>query len=400
MERGNIKLNNPERFEKPFEISKDKLNAAIKHATEKLALKTEKKFGLKFPRNRFDDPIGRIYTMGENDSWISGLHSGCYLIAYELTGDKKFLDVVTNQLDTYIDRIDKKFHLSDHDVGFVYSPSCVAYYKLTGDERAKKAALDAAEHLYSFSYSQKGGFILRIAAHQDDPPCCRTMMDTLMNIPLFYWAYEQTGDKKFLDAANSQVDITANYLIREDGSSYHHYQFEVGTHKPLYGLTFQGNRDESTWSRGHSWGVLGFPIAYSYTKREDLIPLHRDVVYYMLNHLPEDLVPYWDYDFTEGDEARDSSAGAIAVCGLLDAAKYLPDSAPEKAIFKNAAHMIMDKIIDTCTNDIGEDYDGVMYKVTGAKKMNIAVEGCASYGDMFYFEALKRLQDPEWKHLW
>ncbi|MBO5369478.1 MAG: glycoside hydrolase family 88 protein, partial [Clostridia bacterium] len=158
--------------------------------------------------------------------------------------------------------------------------------------------------------------------------------------------------------------------------------------------------DESTWSRGHSWGVLGFPIAYSYTKREDLIPLHRDVVYYMLNHLPEDLVPYWDYDFTEGDEARDSSAGAIAVCGLLDAAKYLPDSAPEKVIFKNAAHMIMDKIIDTCTNDIGEDYDGVMYKVTGAKKMNIAVEGCASYGDMFYFEALKRLQDPEWKHLW
>lgn len=399
MKRGNITLNNPQRFEEHFEISKEKLDAAIKHATDKLGYKM-KKYGICFPQNVCDDPIYKIYPLGENNSWISGLHTGCFLIAYELTGDKKFLDVATSHLDSYIHRINNKINLDDHDVGFVFSPGCVAYYKLTGDERAKKAALDAAEHLYNYSYSQKGGFILRVARLKDNPEFCRTMMDTLMNIPLFYWAYEMTGDKKFLDAANSQVDITANHLIRPDGSSYHHYQFDVETHAPLYGCTFQGHRDESTWSRGHSWGVLGFPIAYSYTKRQELLALEHDVAYYMLNHLPEDFVPYWDYDFIDGDEPRDSSAGAIAVCGLLDAAKFLPDSAPEKEIYNNAAHRIMNGLIDTCTNDIGEDYDGIMYKVTGARMFNMEIEGCATYGDMFYFEALKRMQDPEWKHLW
>jgi len=399
MERGHVVLNNPERFAGTYEIPREKLDAAIKHAVDKLARKIETKYGNQFPKNRFE-PSCRSYEMGENNHWVCGLHTGCLLLAYELSGNQMFLDVAQSQLDSYARRVEQKIGMDDHDVGFVFSPGCVAYYKMTGDERAKQIALDAAEYHYNNNYSQKGGFVLRIAKVQHEPGGCRTMMDTLMNIPLFFWAYEMTGDKKYLDAANSQVDITQNYLIREDGSSYHHYQFEVGTHKPLHGVTFQGNRDESTWSRGHSWGVLGFPIAYDYTKREDLIPLHRDLVYFMLNHLPEDLMPYWDYDFMEGEEPRDSSAAAIAVCGMLDAADYLPDSAPEKSIYRNAAARMLEQIIDTCTGDIGEDYDGVMYKVTGAKKMNIGIEGCAPYGDMFYFEALLRYAKPDWKHLW
>ena len=399
MERGNVVLNNPQRFEGNYEIPKEKLDAAIQHAVDKLERKIKEKYGNKFPKNNYE-PSCRSYEIGENNHWVCGLHTGCLLLAYQLSGRQFFLDVAASQIESYAERLEKRIGVNDHDVGFVYSPSCVAYYKMTGDERAKQIALDAAEYHYQHNYSQKGGFILRISVIKDKPEGCRTMMDTLMNIPLFYWAYEMTGEKKYLDAANAQVDTTEKCLIRPDGSSYHHYQFEVGTHKPLHGLTFQGNSDDSTWSRGHSWGVLGFPIAYSYTKREDLPPLHKDLVYFMLNHLPEDYLPYWDYDFTEGDELRDSSAAAIAVCGMLEAAKSLPDSAPEKAIYRNAAAKMLETIIDTCTEDLEEDYDGVMYKVTGAKKMNIGLEGCAPYGDMFYFEALLRYTRPDWKHLW
>lgn len=157
-----------------------------------------------------------------------------------------------------------------HDVGFVFSPSCVALYKLTGDE-------------------------------------------------------------KFLHAANSQLAITESCLIREDGSSFHHYQFDTKTHKPLYGCAFQGRTDESTWSRGQAWGVMGLPIAYSYNKDEDLLELHRDVTYFTLNHLPKHNIPYWDYDFVEEcDEPLDVSAGLVSACGMLEATKYLPDSVSEK----------------------------------------------------------------------
>ena len=101
MKRGYITLNNPQRFEEHFEISKEKLSATINHAVTKLGAKMEK-YGLKYPENRLDDPDGKIYDMGENKSWICGLHTGCFLLAYELSGDRKFLDVVQNQMDSYV----------------------------------------------------------------------------------------------------------------------------------------------------------------------------------------------------------------------------------------------------------------------------------------------------------
>ena len=226
------------------------------------------------------------------------------------------------------------------------------------------------------------------------------MMDTLMNIALLYWTGEVTGDKKFTDVANAQIRTTDNYLIREDSSSYHHYQFEPGSFKPLYGVTLQGNRDESTWSRGHSWGVLGLPIAYTYSGDEKLLALHKNVTYYFLNHLPEDLLPYWDFDFIDGDEPRDSSAAVISVCGMLEAAKYLPDSAPEKKVYKTAAAKILEAVIDKCSYETGDNFAGLIGHVTGAKPQGIGIDACAVYGDYFYLEALMRYVNPDWKRYW
>ena len=399
MKRGSVALNNPARFEGNYEINRQKFENAAAYAADKLSAGIDR-YGLKFPENRLDDPSGKKYTWGENNSWVSGLHTGCFLLAYELTGSKKFLDAASEQMETYEKRIETKYRLNDHDVGFVFSPSCVAYYKLTGDSRAKKMSVMAAQQLYDVSYTEKGGFILRQGNRRDEEWACRTMMDTLLNIPLFYWAAKETGDKRFFDAANSQIDITEKYLIRPDGSSYHHYQFETGTLAPLHGVTNQGNRDESTWSRGQAWGVLGLPIAYGYSGNKELNLLHRDVTYYTLNHLPADNLLYWDFDFTEGAEPRDSSANVITACGLMEAASCTEDGSRERGIYKNAAAMLLEAVIDRCSGDIGEEYDGVINKVTGSKPANMCIEGCAPYGDFFYLEALMRYLNPSWKCYW
>ncbi|MBO5369712.1 MAG: glycoside hydrolase family 88 protein [Clostridia bacterium] len=397
MNRGNIKLNNPERFSGRYEIPHEKVQKAIDKALDKLSLKLDLYMD-KFPGVCTQDCR---YQLVENSNWTHGLHTGVFFLAYELSGDKRFFEVGKNHIASYQKRLYENINLNDHDVGFVFSPSVVAYHKLTGDEIAKQTAILAAEHLYVDGYSEKGGFIMRVGRKQHIEPFCRTMMDTLMNIPLFYWAGEQTGNQKFVDAANSQVNVTANYLIREDASSNHHYQFEVGTHKPLHGVTVQGHRDDSTWSRGHSWGVLGLPIAYTYTGDESLLPLHRDITYYMLNHLPDDYIPYWDYDFTSGDEPRDSSAAAIAVCGMLEAIRYLPDCAPEKEIYQTAASRMLESLIDTCATGCGKEFDGLIYKVTPCKALpEYGIEVCASYGDYFYLEALMRYINPDWKRYW
>lgn len=399
MVRGNIKLKNSEKYSDNFEVSKEKVQEAIKTATDKLYSVAERLGFENFPK--VSEESNFLYEPHENDNWTHGMYTGSFLLAYELTGDEKFLDVVKAQLPSYKKRMDEKIKINDHDVGFVFVPSCVAYYKITGDKKMRELVLRAAEHLYNHSYSKEGGFIIRLADHIDEfEDAYRTMMDTLMNICLFFWAYEETGDKKFYDAANSQLRITESCLMRADGSSYHHYQFNRETHAPEYGCTFQGHRDESTWSRGHSWGIIGFPVGYDYNKDENLLLLHRDAAYYMLDHLPEDYVPYWDYDFTDGDQYRDSSAGAIAACGLLEACKYLPDDAPEKAIYKTAAHKMINALIDTCACDIGEPYDGLIAHVAGAVSFDISNDSCATYGDFFYLEALLRLVKPDWKRYW
>ena len=210
MERGNIRLKDYARFSKKAEIPAEKLETAIKAATDKLLNIIEKLDG-KFLGTHTND---LKYITGDNNTWVSGLYTGTLLLAYELTSNEVFLDTAKSQVETYQKRFDGKIALMSHDAGFIYTPSCVALYKLTGDEKLRQLCLDVAEHLYRNIYSQKGGFIVRDAEKLNEEAGCRTMMDTLMNIPLFFWAYEQTGDKKFFDAANSLINITNNYLIR------------------------------------------------------------------------------------------------------------------------------------------------------------------------------------------
>ena len=404
MTRGNIKINNPGRFLGNGSISYEKLDAAIKRVSDKLSSKLEQYRTGFVKRAVREDGSNRYYEIVENSDWQHGMHTGTLILAYHLTGEHKFLDAAIDHLPLYRKRVDEKYKLQDHDVGFVVVPSCVALYKLTGNEEARRIALDAAEYFYDYSYSEMGGFIIRSAQELPKETACRTMMDTLMNAPLFFWAYEETGEEKYFKAAKSQLDITEKYLIRKDGSSYHHYQFDVDTHKPVRGVTFQGNRDESTWSRGHAWGVYGFAMGYDYTGDKNILAVQNDTAAYALNNLPDDCIPYWDYDFTNGsDEPRDTSAGIITACGLLEASEYMTEDNPTAEIYKNAAYMLIEAVIDKYAQDVddeGKEYDGLFWGCTGARRMNLGIEGCALYGDYFYAEALLRLKNPEWKRLW
>lgn len=391
----NVELNNPERFSKEHKISDEKLRNAINNAVAKVQ-KNMEKFGEQFPGTYSKN---FRYILGENDNWECGMYTGTYWLAYELSGKSIFRDMAEKHLATYKRRIDEKIGMGDHDVGFVFSPSCVANYKITGNEEAKKIALDAALHLYDFSYSKKGKFIIRLAEALPQEWACRTMMDSMLNAPLLYWAGKELNRRDLTDAAISQNDLTERLLLREDGSSFHHYQFDPDTHAPVRGLTFQGHADDSCWARGHAWGVYGYPVGYDYTKNEKYIDIHKNIVYFMLNHLPEDLIPYWDFDFVSGNEPRDSSAGAICVCGMLEMARQLPDSAPQKKIYESAASQMLEAIIDKCTTD-ADGYDGLINFVTHAKPFDEGIDECAVYGDYFYLEALLRYTNPDWKRYW
>ncbi|MBQ8322113.1 MAG: glycoside hydrolase family 88 protein [Clostridia bacterium] len=386
----------PERFKQAYTIDREKLEGAAEAAIEKLkAFVTQN--GTGFLGTASTD---YKYTSSANSNWVCGMYTGTYLMAYQLTGDSRFKTIVESHIDTYVERVNKKVGLDDHDVGFVFMPSCVGAYKVFGNESAREAALKAVEYYYGTSYSKEGKFIIRSHRSWENGSGCRTMIDSLMNASLLFWSGEALGNSDYFNAAHDHNLTTVDLIVRDDGSTYHHYQFDPETAQPLYGLTWQGYSDESCWSRGHSWGIYGFSIAHSYTKDTAIMNAQRDITYYMLNHLPDDLIPYWDYTFISGSEPRDSSAAAIAVCGMLDMAEQLPEGSAQRTVYESAAAQIMEALIDECTTDIGIEYDGLIHSVTHGKPQTLAVGECAPYADYFYLEALARFLNEDFIRPW
>lgn len=400
----NVILDNPGRFLNASELKLDKVEKAMENAIMCIK-KAIPRFENSFPecamwQSKYDITVNKYLSVDIPD-WTSGLWTGMYWILYELTGDAEFRNAAESHIKIYERVARESINLNDHDTGFKFSPSCVAAYKLTGNECAKNAALRAAYILLEH-YCQINKFIIRSGKNEatDNYSSYRTLVDSMMNIPLFFWAYGETKEEAFLDAAVGHYETTYKYLIRDDGSSYHHYQFDPVTHAPVGGCTLQGNRDESCWSRGHSWLVYGYPIAYGYTKDEKLFDIHRAVSYYFLNHLPQDDVPYWDFDFMDGSfEPRDASASAIASCGLIEMTKFLSDSDKNKEIFENAANLMLSALIDKCSNKNGNG-DGILFHTVGSKPHHMEIDTCSPFGDYFYLEALMRKLKPDWKPYW
>lgn len=118
----------------------------------------------------------------------------------------------------------------------------------------------------------------------------------------------------------------ADYLIRGDYTSYHTYLMDPETGEAICGKTHQGYADESTWARGQAWAVYGFALSYAYTREERFLTIARKTAEVFIENLPEDSVPYWDFAFTDDNpDLRDTSAGAIFVCGLLELCSFVEE---------------------------------------------------------------------------
>ena len=87
-----------------------------------------------------------IYPQCENNQWTCGFWPGEIWLSYERTGDEAFKKAALTLVDSFMYRIEHKIEVDHHDMGFLYSPSCVAAYKLTGSEIGRKAAILAADH--------------------------------------------------------------------------------------------------------------------------------------------------------------------------------------------------------------------------------------------------------------
>ncbi len=345
---------------------------------------------------------GNFYQPVENDDWTCGFWTGEIWLAYEFSGDERLKKAAEIQVDSFLNRIRNKIAVDHHDMGFLYSPSCVAAYKLTGSEKGREAALLAADQLIA-RYHPVGEFIQAWGA-MDAPENYRLIIDCLLNLPLLYWASQETGDAKYRDIAEKHIHTAVANVIREDFSTWHTFFFDMKTGAADHGATCQGYRDGSAWARGQAWGVYGMALAYKYTGRKEYIDLFKGVTEYFLTHLPKDLVPFWDLEFTDGDDQpRDSSSASIAACGMLEMVKYLESGDAQH--YRRIAYQIMKSLYDNYAVKDGAVSNGLVLHSTYSKHSpyntcnHYGVDECNLWGDYFYMEALTRMS-REWELYW
>ncbi|WP_330984620.1 MULTISPECIES: glycoside hydrolase family 88 protein [Enterobacterales] len=370
------------------------LDAALGRVTRKLD-KNITAFGDSFPGEACE---GGIWPRTKNVEWTTSFWTGQLWLAWEMTGKAHYREAAERTLPSFYERIEKRIETATHDLGFLYSLSCVSAWRLTGNETARQSALQAADALMErFNPTAK---IIQAWGDLNDPEQQgRMIIDCNMNLPLLYWASEQTGDARYAQAATAHAEQAARYIVRPDASTYHTYYMDVKTGEPRFGNTHQGYSDSSCWSRGQAWGIYGFLLSYLHTGDKSMVELSRSLTHYFINRLPEDSVCHWDLALLGTDAVRDSSAAAITVCGLLELVKALPTLDPHRAHYEEMALRIMQSLTDNYLAHDDEPCEGLLKHSVYHMASGKGVDQCCSWGDYFYLEAMVRLRQI-WPLYW
>jgi unsaturated chondroitin disaccharide hydrolase len=330
-----------------------------------------------------------VWRTSEHGRWTAGHWVGIIWLAYLWSGDSALREAAYAWAERLAPR---QSDTTTHDMGFLFYPSFVRGYRITGEPSFRDAALTAARSLTT-RFHDTGGYIQAWDEAEDPIHAGRTIVDTVMNLPLLLWASEETGDPRFREIALRVADTTARHHVRDDGSTYHVVDFDPKTGQPIRYTTHQGLHDDSFWTRGQAWAIYGFAAVSRMTARQDLRQVADRLADFFVARQEPDRAPPWDFAASGPDEPRDAAAGAIAADGLLDLAMSAPDT-QERARRTAEARRLLDVLITTCFDAEDARGQGLLLHATADRPRNSAVDESLIYGDHYFFEALFRAAKP------
>lgn len=319
--------------------------------------------------------------------WTNGFWPGMLWQMYHATGDEKYL-LAARGVEEKLDQAFDIYTGLHHDVGFMWLHSAVADYRITGNERSKARGLHAA-HLLAGRYNPRGKFIR--SWNRDRAGW--VIVDSMMNVPLLYWARDELNDPRFEYVAMDHVDTVMKNTVRTDGSCNHIIVLDPTNGELLETPGGQGYASGSSWSRGQAWAIYGFALSYLHTGKQEYLETAKKVAHYFISQT--DLtkgIAIIDFRAPQQPIYWDSTAGVCAACGMLEIANHVPES--EKDFYIQAALKIL-KATDEkfCNWDI--HYDSIVQMGSGSYFTEHDRHVPIIYGDYFMIEAVLRLLDKD-----
>lgn len=315
--------------------------------------------------------------------WCSGFYPGSMWYVYEYTGDEKIKELA---LEYQAGLEPLRFRKDDHDIGFQLMCSYGNCLRLTEDQTCVPVLIDGANSLAS-RFDPEVGCTRSWSFGKWSFP---VIVDNMMNMELLLKAAELGGSDSLKNVALAHARTTMKNHFREDKSCFHLVDYNPETGEVVGKQTVQGLADDSAWARGQAWGLYGFTMVYRFCKEQDILDHAIAIAEYLLPRLPEDGVPFWDYDSAEiPNDVRDASAAAIMASSLIELSQYV-DAEKAERYLATAEKMIRTLASDEYLCAEGEDYGFLLKHSTGNKNTDSEVDVPLTYADYYFLEALIR----------
>lgn len=320
--------------------------------------------------------------------WTNGFWAGIMWQLYAATGEKRYADTA-RFTETVFDECIRDYTRLDHDMGFMWLHTAVADYRLTKNPQSRVRGLHVASILAS-RFNANGNFIRAWNTWGPQDTVDKTgwaIIDCMMNIPLLYWASEESHDPRFREVAIRHANTVMKEFIRPDGSSNHIVSFDPSTGEKIESFGGQGYENGSSWTRGQGWALYGFALSYIHTGKQEYLDTAKRVAHYFVANIPENgLIPI-DFRAPKEPAWEDSSAACIAACGLLEIANCVPEY--EKDCYVNAALRLLKALADKRAN-WDENVDNIIENCAVAYHSDEHDVGLV-YADYFFIEAIFKL---------
>ena len=277
----------------------------------------------------------------------------------------------------------RRFDREVHDLGFIFMSTYYRWYGLTAEVELNDVLIQAGRTM-ALRFKPKGEYLRSFVS--DDS----LFIDIMMNVGIIFYAAAQTGEEQLRDVALRHSLTTRRVLVRGDGSTAHEGLFDLESGEFLRQSTHQGWRGDSCWSRGLTWALYGFGTVYSYTRDLRFLATAEACADYYLTHTPPDGVPPWDYDAPAGSRALvDTSAAAIAACGLLQLQTLSRDPVKAHLYGQTARHILR----TLCAKYLAQSdpaWEGILKGGVYHIHKGLGVAESVMWGEHFFVEALDR----------
>lgn len=319
------------------------------------------------------------------EEWCSGFWPGMLWLDYEATGDT----AVARQARRYTEALEPILErpVFDHDLGFLMFCSYGNGYRLTRDPHYRDVILRTADSLATL-YNPAVGTMLSWPRNVGMFGGHNTIMDNMINLETLFWAAENGGSPTLRDIAIRHAEVTMEHHFRPDGTCYHVAVYDPESGEFLRGCTHQGYADSSTWSRGQAWAVYGYTMVYRFTHEQRFLDFAMKVTDAYLSRLPEDHIPYWDFDDPRiPDAPRDASAACVVASALTELSGYVDPATSQR--YKEELTSTLRSLASNAYRPSGRCRSALLHS-TGHHPAGSEIDYSIVYADYYYMEALNK----------